>query len=40
MVGDFVSLHLAALNGSDPGADIFIAKTLKAGLRPPEAANG
>ena len=40
MVGDFVSLHLAALNGSDPGADTFIAKTLKAGLKPPEVANG
>jgi len=39
MVGDFVSLHLAALNGSDPGADTFIAKTLKAGLKPPEVAN-
>ena len=39
MVGDFVSLHLAALNGSDPGADTFIAKTLKAGLKPPKAAN-
>jgi glucose/mannose-6-phosphate isomerase len=40
MVGDFVSLHLAALNGSDPGDDTFIARTLKAGLKPPVAANG
>jgi glucose/mannose-6-phosphate isomerase len=40
MVGDFVSLHLAALNGSDPGADTFIARTLKAGLKPSVAANG
>jgi glucose/mannose-6-phosphate isomerase len=40
MVGDFVSLHLAELNGSDPGADTFIAKTLKAGLKPPGAAKG
>jgi glucose/mannose-6-phosphate isomerase len=40
MVGDFVSLHLAALNGSDPGADTFIAKTLKTGLKPPGAAKG
>jgi hypothetical protein len=40
MVGDFVSLHLAALNGSDPCADTFISKTLKAGLKPPRAAKG
>ena len=40
MVGDFVSLHLAELNGSDPGADTFISKTLKAGLKPPGAAKG
>lgn len=35
MIGDFASLHLAALNGADPGAVRFISHTLKEGLTPP-----
>jgi glucose/mannose-6-phosphate isomerase len=36
MIGDFVSLHLAAENGVEPGAVPFIAQTVKDGLTPPE----
>jgi glucose/mannose-6-phosphate isomerase len=36
MVGDYTSLHLAKLNGVDPGAVRFISHTLKEGLVPPE----
>jgi glucose/mannose-6-phosphate isomerase len=35
MIGDFTSLHLADLNGADPHAVQFIAKTVKEGLKPP-----
>ena len=36
MLGDFTSLHLAALNGVDPSAIPFISQTVKEGLAPPE----
>ena len=36
MVGDFTSLHLAALNGVDPRAIRFISQTVKEGLTPPK----
>jgi glucose/mannose-6-phosphate isomerase len=36
MLGDFTALHLAALNGVDPGAIPFISQTVKEGLAPPE----
>jgi glucose/mannose-6-phosphate isomerase len=35
MIGDFVSLHLAELNGVDPGDVPFIAQTVKEGMAPP-----
>jgi glucose/mannose-6-phosphate isomerase len=35
IIGDFASLHLAALNGVEPGAVPFIAQTVKQGLVPP-----
>jgi glucose/mannose-6-phosphate isomerase len=35
MIGDFTSLHLAALNGIEPGPVPFIAETVKAGFTPP-----
>ena len=35
MIGDFTSLHLAALNGVDPGSVPFISHTVKEGLAPP-----
>lgn len=35
MIGDITSLHLASLNGIDPGTVPFIAKTVKVGLTPP-----
>jgi len=35
MIGDFASLHLAALNGVEPGDVPFIAQTVKQGLVPP-----
>jgi glucose/mannose-6-phosphate isomerase len=36
MIGDFTSLHLAALNGVDPAAVPFISYTVKEGLAPPK----
>ena len=36
MIGDFTSLHLAQLNGVDPGSVQFISHTVKAGLAPPK----
>jgi glucose/mannose-6-phosphate isomerase len=35
MIGDFTSLHLAALNGVDPYTAPFISQTVKEGLAPP-----
>jgi glucose/mannose-6-phosphate isomerase len=35
MIGDFTSLHLAQLNGVDPGTVPFIAQTVKAGMTHP-----
>ena len=35
MIGDFTSLHLAELNGVDPGSAQFISHTVKEGLAPP-----
>jgi glucose/mannose-6-phosphate isomerase len=36
MIGDFTSLHLAALNGVDPSSAPFISHTVKEGLAPPK----
>ncbi|HUT49644.1 MAG TPA: SIS domain-containing protein [Alphaproteobacteria bacterium] len=36
MIGDVTSLHLAALNGVDPRALLFISHTVKEGLEPPK----
>ena len=36
MIGDFTSLHLARLNGVDPGSAQFISHTVKEGLSSPE----
>ena len=36
MIGDLTSLHLAQLNGVDPGSVQFISHTVKEGLAPPK----